>query len=129
MGQEKTASKADRKEAVRRAMAKHPPMGVYAVRERATGIVRLGSSENIPAAFSRLRLELETGSHRDPALQRLWKEQGPDSLGFEILDELKAPEDPELDPYDDLLELDRLWMDKLAPQATHLPFSLPRRRP
>lgn len=118
----------ERKDAARRAMAVKPVMGVYAVRETAAGTVRIGSSENIPAAWNRLRLQLDMGNHPDAALQALWKSGGAGAVAFEVLDELKPKDDAKYDPYDDIVELDRMWMEKLGAGATHLPFSLPRKQ-
>ena len=55
---------ADRRALARRARDAFPPMGVYAVRNRATGHVRVKSSRNVPGAINRPTFELRQGCHR-----------------------------------------------------------------
>jgi len=90
------------------------PMGVYAVRNLATGLVRLGCSVNVPAALNRHHFALRTGSHLDPALQAEWQRDGADSFVFEMLDLLPAKDEPGFDPADDLLALLALWTAQLG---------------
>jgi len=67
--------------AVRRTLARQardafPPMGVYAIRELASGRVRVGASRNVPGTINRIRFELRHGGHPDKALQSAWKREG-----------------------------------------------------
>jgi hypothetical protein len=94
---------------------KPPPMGVFAVRNRANGKVLLGTSLNVPGALNRTRFELTQGMHRSPELQEDWRRYGPDSFSFELLDELPPTEEPREDPKEELQVLESLWLERLQP--------------
>lgn len=64
--------------------------GVYAVRNRETGRVLLGSSRNLHGPLNRHRAELNFGSHRCRALQKDWNALGPEAFAFEILERVDA---------------------------------------
>jgi hypothetical protein len=90
------------------------PMGVYAVRNLATGLVRLGSSINVPAALNRHRFTLQMGSHPDKALQEEWRRGGADALVFEALDLLPEKDELGTDRAEDLEALLGLWAAQLG---------------
>ncbi|WPB77312.1 GIY-YIG nuclease family protein [Archangium violaceum] len=93
-----------------------PPMGVFAVRNRANGKVLVGSSLNLPGILNRTRFELATGIHRtSPALQEDWARYGADSFSFEVLDVLPPPKEPGTDLKEELQVLLSLWLDRLRP--------------
>ena len=95
---------------------KPPPMGVYAVRNRANGKVLVGSSLNLQGMLNRIRFELATGIHRTyPALQEDWNRHGADSFAFEVLDVLPPQEEPGTDPKEELRVLESLWLERLRP--------------
>jgi hypothetical protein len=94
---------------------KPPPMGVYAIRDRANGKVLVGASLNLPGMLNRIRFELTTGSTRYPALLEDWRRHGPDSFTFEVLDVLPPLEEPGADPKEELAVLEALWLDRLRP--------------
>ena len=89
-------------------------MGVYAVRNQATGLVRLGCAINVPAAMNRHHFMLRTGSHLDKVLQAEWRRDGADSFVFEMLDLLPEIDEPGFDPADDLVALLALWTAQLG---------------
>src|SRR5512141_842702 len=78
------ASRSARRAAARQARDACPPMGIYAIRDRASGRLRLGASRNVHAALNRARFELRMGTHADPALQAAWNRSGADGLAFEV---------------------------------------------
>lgn len=93
-----------------------PPMGVYAVRNRANGKVLVGTSLNLPGMLNRIRFTLELGSYRThPALQEDWNRYGADSFSFETLDVLPPSKEPGADPKEELAVLESLWLDRLRP--------------
>ena len=92
-----------------------PPMGVFAVRNRANGKVLVGASLNIPGALNRIRFELTTGMRRIPALLEDWNRYGADSFSFEVLDVLPPSEEPREDPKEELRVLEALWLERLRP--------------
>lgn len=90
-------------------------MGVYQVKNRINGKMLIGSAMDLPGAFNRLKFELSLGSCRNRALQKEWREFGPDAFEFSILEELKPLEEPDYHPYEDLQILESMWRDKLNP--------------
>jgi hypothetical protein len=95
---------------------KPPPVGVFAIRNRANGKVLVGSSLNVSGALNRARFELTQGIHRTyPALQEDWNRHGADSFSFEVLDVLPPSEDPGVDPREELRVLESLWLERLRP--------------
>ncbi|MCP3135759.1 GIY-YIG nuclease family protein [Pyxidicoccus xibeiensis] len=94
---------------------KPPPMGVFAVRNRANGKVLVGTSMNIPGMLNRIRFELTTGMGRFPELLEDWRRYGADSFSFDVLDVLEPSEEPGADPKEELKVLEALWLDRLKP--------------
>jgi hypothetical protein len=95
---------------------KPPPMGVFAIRNRANGKVLVGASLNVNGALNRARFELATGIHRTcPALQEDWARHGAEAFSFEVLDVLPPSEEPGADPKEELKVLEALWLDRLRP--------------
>ena len=92
-----------------------PPMGVFAIRNRANGKVLLGSSLNVQGSLNRARFDLTRGAHRVRELQEDWNRHGADSFTFEVLDVLKPSEEPGADPKSELEVLEALWHERLQP--------------
>lgn len=110
-----SGSRAQRAEVRRAYKEKPPPMGVFAVRNRANGKVLVGASLNVQGALNRIRFELTTGMDRIPGLLEDWKRQGADNFAFEVLDVLEPSEEPGADPKEELKVLEALWLDRLKP--------------
>jgi hypothetical protein len=91
------------------------PMGVFRVLNTVNGKSLIGTSKDLPGMLNRQRFQLELGSHPNRALQNDWKEFGSEAFVFEVLDTLKAPDQPDYDPTDDLRALEQLWLDKVTP--------------
>ena len=86
-----------RRVAARQARDAFPPMGIYAIRDRASGHVLLGASRNVHAALNRARFELRMGKHADRVLQAEWNRSGVDGLAFEVLELVKERGDAAFD--------------------------------
>lgn len=108
---------ADRRTLARRARDTFPSMGVYAIRSRATGQVRVKSSHNVPGAINRLTFELRQGCHRDHGLQALWNARGADGVTMEVLELVRERDDPSFDYDAELALLETLYRQELAPEA------------
>jgi len=91
----------------------HPPMGVYAIRNLATGQCYVQASMNVEAAMNRDRFELGFKGHRNPVLQRDWLAHGADHFRFEVLDLLKKRETPGFDYKSELASTLTLWREEL----------------
>ena len=99
---------ADRRAAARRARDAFPPMGVYAIRDRRTGAVRVAACRNVHAAINRIRFELRLGSHPDGALQAAWCDGGEERIAFEVLELVKERSDAAFDYAAELRLLEEL---------------------
>ena len=104
-----------RRDAARRARDAFPPMGVYAIRDRVTGAVRVAASRNVHAAINRTRFELRFGTHADRALQGAWREGGEERIAFEVLELVKERSDASFDYAAELRLLEELHRAELAP--------------
>ena len=104
----------DRKERLRQYKETPRPVGVYLVRNTASGTAFIGSSVNIAGMLNRLRFQLEMGGHPNRELQAQWDEFGADAFVFETLDTLEPPTDPDYDPTEDLATLEDMWLDRLS---------------
>lgn len=106
-------SPARRRELSRRARDAFPPMGVYAIRNLATGAVRVLASRHVPSAINRTRFELQHGGCRDRRLQQDWDRLGPDAFRFDILELVQQREDAAFDYEAELELLLQLWASEL----------------
>ena len=102
------ASRSVRRVAAREARDAFPPMGIYAIRERASGHLLLGASRNVHAALNRARFELRMGKHADCVLQTAWNRSGVDGLAFEVLELVKEREDADFDYASELKALEEI---------------------
>lgn len=105
----------NRKEIIRDYKETRRPMGVFCVRNTASGQVLLGSSVDLPGILNRHRWQLEMGMHSNRQLQNDWNTLGAGAFQFETLDTLSVPEDEGYQPADDLQALLGRWMEKLMP--------------
>ncbi|MEI9986788.1 MAG: GIY-YIG nuclease family protein [Aliidongia sp.] len=90
------------------------PMGIYSIRNLATGLSYVGSSVNVPAALNRHRFTLQLGSHLDAALMADGRRDGADSFVFEVLDLLPETDEPPAEPASELAALLELWTAQLG---------------
>ena len=92
------------------------PMGIVQVKNTTNDRVYLLSSLNTQGTINSLRFQLKMGAFLpNPELARDWKELGEQSFVIDVLDELKAVEDPAHDYREDLKALEEMWMEKLKP--------------
>ena len=111
------ASRSARRVAARQARDAFPPMGIYAIRDRASGHLLLGASRNVHAALNRARFELRMGKHADRVLQAAWNRAGADGLAFDVLELVKERENAEFDYASELKALEQIHreLQGLAP--------------
>ena len=102
-----------RKDLIKKYKDSPPEMGVYRIRNTATGKSFIASSRNVRARLNRHKMELRAGSERVAHLQEDWTHHGPEAFEFEILDVLRPPDnDPTYDPTDELTLLEEMWREK-----------------
>ena len=92
-------------------------MGIYAIRDHASGHRLLGASRNVHASLNRARFELRMGKHADRVLQAEWNRSGVDGLAFDVLELVKEREDAGFDYAGELKALEQIYreLQVLAP--------------
>ncbi len=83
-------------------------MGIYAIRDRASGYLLLGASRNVHAALNRARFELRMQKYADCVLQAEWNRSGGEGLVFEVLELVKERVDPDVDYAAELKGLEQI---------------------
>jgi len=68
------------------------PMGILALRHRATGRAVLEATQNLDALGNRIRFQFNLGQYPDPAFQAAWVAEGPEAFAFEVAARLEARE-------------------------------------
>jgi hypothetical protein len=111
-GPDNSNNSASSKRALSRQYKESPPaMGIYAIRNLATGQVFLGAGLNLDGAMNRDRFELTQKAHRNKALLKDWLALGPDGFAFEVVDTLKRRDDPGIDYQPELAALLAMWTE------------------
>lgn len=105
------ALRSARRAAARQARDAFPPMGIYAIRDRASGHVLLGASRNVHASLNRARFELRMGKHANPVLQAEWNRRGADGLRFEVLELVKERKESDFDYAGELKALAHVYRE------------------
>lgn len=90
-------------------------MGVLKIECLKNGKLFIESGQNIPGRFNRYQFELKHGVHQNAELQSDWNNFGSDAFKFELLEELKEPDENRSDIYKQLERLKEKWIEKLQP--------------
>ena len=104
-----------RKDLIREYKERRKPAGIYRITNMVNGKVLLGSSLNLEGVLNGQRFRLDTGSHRNAALQQEWKSFGADAFVLDIVEEVKFSDDPHFNVGDELALLEEIWLEKLEP--------------
>jgi hypothetical protein len=106
----------ERKKELVRAYKETPrPMGVFQIKNNATGKLLLLKALDIPGIINRHQLELRRDMHRNRELQADWNRYGESAFSFDVLATLKSEEFlPEQWP-SAVAELLKTWLEKLQP--------------
>lgn len=91
------------------------PMGVFMIKNNANGKIYLASSPNLEGAFNKEHFQLKMGAHRNAELTKEWKTYGEEAFTFEVLEELKVPEEGYFDQKYELKTLEAKWLEQLQP--------------
>ncbi|MFC5499289.1 GIY-YIG nuclease family protein [Caenimonas terrae] len=102
------ASRLARRAAARQARDAFAPMGVYAIRDRASAHLLIRASRDVHAALNRARFELRMGNYADRVLQAAWNRSGVEGLAFDVLELLKEREDAQFDYAGELKALEQI---------------------
>ena len=87
--------RAKRKELTQAYKLAFPSMGIFAIRNLATGRVLIDQSANLNGTFNRHRVELQLGTHRNKALMEDWRTHGEANFVFEVLETIKERSEPD----------------------------------
>lgn len=74
-----------------------PPMGLFVIRNLATGRMFVDRSMNLTGSINRHRMELRRGVHRNVALMADWRRLGEAGFAFEVLEPLAERPEPGFD--------------------------------
>ncbi|MDB5797108.1 MAG: ArsR family transcriptional regulator [Paucimonas sp.] len=110
-------SPATRRDLSRTARDAFPPMGVYIIRDKETGQVRVASSRNVVGAMNRIQFELRLRSHTDKSLQVDWNRSGPTRFDFEVVELLEEREDSNFDYVVELRTLEQIYREQYQLEA------------
>jgi hypothetical protein len=95
-----------------------PDMGVYIIRNAADKKCLVESAKDLKSAMNSAKFKLDSAMHPNRELQKAWTECGGAGFTIEALDHLDYAKDGiEKDYTDDLAELWKIWMDKLASET------------
>jgi len=92
-----------------------PPMGIYAIRNLASGRVLVDSSPNVTGALNRHRTQLRLGLHRIKALQEDWHLHGEAGFAFDMLQAVEERTDPAFDYAAERERLLQPWRERVPP--------------
>jgi hypothetical protein len=92
-------------------------MGIFAIRNQATGRVSVKASRNVPGAINRLSFELRKGCHRDRDPQALWHASGAEAVTIDVLELVSERQDPAFDYDAELALLQALYRQALSPEV------------
>ena len=113
--------KLQKKQLAKEYVQTHRQMGVYEIKNNATGKVLIGSSLDLDKIFNRYQFTLNFGVHTNKELQQDWKQFGEGSFSFRILETVKPQEEflqsgDDLNKYKQEVEqLEQLWLDEIQP--------------
>ena len=118
----------DRKTLKRQYLETKTRAGVYAIRNQITGRALIAGSTNVQGTLNRHRFELQHGLHRNARLAQDWVEHGETNFLFDVLDMVKASEDPAFNAARELEMLVSLWRHEI-PCLGELDYGDPRSQP
>ncbi|MFZ1730876.1 MAG: GIY-YIG nuclease family protein [Bacteroidota bacterium] len=104
-----------RKDLIREYKERKKTAGVFQVKNTENGKVLIGGSLNLEGVLNGQKFRLDTGTHRNAALQAEWKSFGAAAFTLEILEEVKETDDPHFNVEDELTLLEDIWLEKLEP--------------
>ncbi|WP_274650959.1 GIY-YIG nuclease family protein [Paenibacillus humicola] len=88
-------------------------MGAIRITNRASGKIFVAAYPNLKNKWLTLQAQLDMGRFANAALQKDWKEQGPDAFDFEVLEEKESGK--VTDMRWELKQMEKRWFEKLQP--------------
>jgi len=90
-------------------------MGVFQIKNKINGKIFIGSSLDLNAIWHAQKLQLDFGMHAKSVLQSEWKEFGPASFTYEIVEEIKQNDDKPTDYPKEIKALEEMIIENLQP--------------
>lgn len=90
-------------------------MGVFQISNKVNGKIFIGCSLDLVAIWHSQKLQLDIGMHQNTELQKDWKQYGSENFTYEILEEIKQSDDPNIDFNKEVKTLEELIVEKLQP--------------
>ena len=89
--------------------------GVFQIRNTVNDKIYVEGSVNLDKIWNRHLVELRFGNHRNTTLQAEWKQYGEEAFRFEILSEIREPEDSRVDLQKESRKLAAMFIEELQP--------------
>ena len=103
----------DKKEIKKKYKLRPADMGIFQIRNLASGRVYIGRAQDLNGMLNSERFRLRNGLHANRELQEDFRELGEESFEFTILD--RQADRGRGNAAADLKELEELWLEKLRP--------------
>jgi hypothetical protein len=94
---------------------KPPDMGIYQIKNLASGKIYIGRAMDLNGKLNSEKFQLKHDMHMNRGLQDDFNASSPDGFSFAILDRLLPKDRPAYDYDGDLKELEAMWLEKLQP--------------
>jgi hypothetical protein len=107
----------DKKEIKKQYKQKPPDMGIYQIKNPASGKLYIGRALDLNGKLNSEKFQLKNNLHMNRELQKDFSELGEGEFVFEVLDRLQPQASPDHDHGQELKELEEMWLDKLQPYA------------
>lgn len=112
---EREGSSLDRRQELKRlAKETKPEAGVYKITNNRSGKLFIDTTPNLKTLNGQ-QFQLESGVHRNKALQQDWNSLGKDAFTIDVLEVLEVPETGYFDVRDALKKLKQKWLEQLQP--------------
>lgn len=105
----------DKKEIKRAYKQLLPDMGVYQVKNLASGKIYVSRAMDLNGRLNSEKFQLKNKMHMNRELQKDFDDLGEENFAFEVLDRLRPKEGAGLDHGQELKELEAIWLEKLQP--------------
>lgn len=90
-------------------------MGVFQIRNTANNKILIESSNDLVSIWNRNKFQLQMAVHTNEVLQKEWNQFGESNFVFEILCELEQDDSSQRNYKEELLELEKMYIDDLEP--------------
>ena len=90
-------------------------MGIYQVKNLASGKIYLGRALDLKGTLNSETFQLKNRMHMTRELQKDFDDLGEGKFAFEVQDRLQPADNPDHEHGQELKEREAIWLDKLQP--------------